>query len=900
MSLNPGTPIGPYEILALLGAGGMGEVYRARDTRLNRDVAIKVLPESFANDVERLARFTREAQTLAALNHPNIAHIHGLEESGRIHALVMEVVEGEDLSAIIARGPVPLSDALPIARQVADALEAAHEQGIVHRDLKPANIKVRADGTVKVLDFGLAKALDPAGSSSADAMNSPTLTARATQMGMILGTAAYMAPEQAKGKSVDTRADIWAFGVVLHEMLTGRRLFDAEDISETLAAVLTRDVSLSSLPADIPPRLRALLRDCLIRDPKQRLRDIGQARIEIARIIAGAPDDAVASATATAPSVSAWQRALPWVVTGALAVVALALWAPWRVQTPADRPPARLTVDLGREVSLPAFATGGGSVALSPDGTRLAYASGTPVKLFTRRLDQPDGTELPGTQNALVPFFSPDGLWVGFYVDSKVNKISIDGGAVVPLADVGGNIAGASWSDDGTIVVSVVRKGLVRIAAGGGAPGLVAGLGEGEVTLACPQVLPGGKAILFAAVKTLDVDKITIEVLTLADGHRKILARGGQCPRYLPTSSGAGHLVYVNKATLFAIPFDLDTLEARGTAVPVLSDVAYESSTNSGQWTFSRTGTLVYRRTGGAAAMATIQWVDPTGRREPLWPKPDAYRDLSVSPDGSRIAVVVAGGSQDVWVYDPRRDIPTRLTLGGTASIGPRWSPNGLYVVFASYGAGIFQVRADGGSPPQALVPATLRFPWSFTPDGKRLAFFEYVGKGQMWTVPLEDQDGQLKAGTPEPILKSSSNDVCPSLSPDGRWLAYQSDESGKYEIYVRELRPPSSAQGTKAQISNSGGMTPAWSRSAHELMYRSGDQIMAVSYTVNGGTFVPEKPRVWIAKPGGTDWDLAPDGKHVAVLTPVESAGAPARDHEVVFLLNFFDELRRKVPAIK
>ena len=878
----------------------MGEVYRATDTKLKRQVAIKVLPPSMVADRDRLARFQREAEVLASLNHPNIAAIYGLEESDGITALVMELVEGDDLSQRIAGGAIPLDEALPIAKQIAEALEAAHEQGIIHRDLKPANIKVRSDGTVKVLDFGLAKAMEPAAGSSPSLSMSPTITTPAmTQAGMILGTAAYMSPEQARGKTVDKRADIWAFGAVLFEMLTGRRAFGGEDVTVTLARVVEREPAFETIPAAVPARVTQALRVCLRKDPKQRVGDIRDVRLALE----GAFDVAAPQAPvpATWPA-SAAARALPWeVAAAALIAAAVAVWAPWRAETPVDHSLMRLDVDLGADVSMPAPTPSGSSIVISPDGRRLVYSSGTPPMLFTRRLDQPKATGLPGTQGATVPFFSPDGQWVGFISGGKVNKISVEGGAVVPLAPVAATVAGASWGDDDGILVSEsFGGGLKRIPAGGGAPQTVEALGNGEQALAFPQLLPGGKAILFASDPAQGEDKITIEVLTLADGHRKIVAQGGNSPRYLPTSARVGHLVYLNKATLFAVPFNLDTLETHGTAVPVLDDVGYEPRFGTGLFDVSRTGTLVYRRaSGGASAMATLQWMDPAGQKEPLQVTPGAYQNPRLSPDGTRIALsITAGANQDVWVYDLERDTTTRLTFGGGFYDFPTWSPNGHDVVFSAAGNGIFQARADGASQPHALTPSkTRQIPWSFAPDGKRLAYFEVAGSPQIWTVPLDDQGGQLKAGTPEPFLKSTFSDVGPVFSPDGRWLAYQSNESGKNEIYVRAFPPPSSGQGGKWQISNSGGTVPRWSRSGHELLYQSGDQIMAASYTVNSDTFLAEKPRAWIAKLGGTQWDLARDGKRVAVLTPVESAAAPKPEHEVVLLQNFFDELRRRVP---
>jgi serine/threonine protein kinase/Tol biopolymer transport system component len=907
-----GDRLGPYEVLAKLGEGGMGQVFRARDTKLNRNVALKVLPDSFAGDPDRLARFTREAQTLASLNHPNIAHIHGLEESGGVRALVMELVEGEDLSQRIARGPIPIDEALPIAKQIAEALEAAHEQGIIHRDLKPANIKVRADGTVKVLDFGLAKALDvgPSGSGGAGGPGassmSPTLSIHATQAGIILGTAAYMAPEQAKGRAVDKRADIWAFGVVLHEMLTGRRLFEDEDISETLAAVLTRDVSTVTLPAATPPRVQRLLARCLERDPRMRLRDIGEARVEIDKAIADVRDDA-SGAIRTNPEsripnpVPVWRRALPWAIAAAaIAAASTALWAPWRAEKPPDRPLVRLDVDLGDDVSLPAPTGAGSSVAISPDGTRLAYVSGTPTRLFIRRLDQPKATELPGTQGATQPVFSRDGLWVGFVAGRKVGKIAVDGGAVVQLGDFTGT-RGVGWSEDGSILIGTQK--LLRIPAGGGAPETIAEPRSGEIGLiASPEPLPGGRAMLTAVDNPGPVDKTTIDVITLPDRQRRSLIQGGASPRYLATANGTGHLVYINGATLFAIPFDLKTWSTRGSAVPVVDDIAHDMLVGTGQFDVSRGGTLVYRKAiGGAAPPLTLQWLDASGKREAMGAKPAVYRDLSVSPDGSQVALtLLEGASQDIWVYDVRRDAMTRLTFGGSIYRTPLWSPDGRHIVFGAIGKGMYQIRADGGTQPQPLTLSKyLQYPSSFSPDGRSLAFLEAA---QVQTVPIEAQGGWLKAGAPAPFVTSGSTEGAPSFSPDGRWLAFESEQSGTTEVYVRPFPPRSSESGGQWLVSNSGGSLPRWSRNGHDLLYQSGDQIMAVRYTTNGDAFIAEKPRVWMTKLGGLAalWDVMPDGNRVAVAAAAGGTEAPRQEHEIVMLLNFFDELRRRVPLGK
>ena len=526
-----------------------------------------------------------------------------------------------------------------------------------------------------------------------------------THAGMILGTAAYMSPEQARGKTVDKRADIWAFGAVLFEMLTGSQPFPGEDISHVLARVIERDPEWSALPPALPPALGTYLRRCLVKDPRQRVRDIGDVRLALEGVF----ETVVPHATAFGPRpTSAAARALPWAVAAAFAVVAMLLWAPWRTQTPVDRPLVRLDVDLGSDVSLPAPGRAS-SVSISPDGTRLVYASGTPSRLFMRRLDQPKATELPGTQGAAAPFFSPDGQWIGFISGAKVNKISVEGGAVVPVGSEAG--VGANWGEDGNVFIAA--RNLLRIRDGGGVRETVAELRGGELALLNPEILPGGNAILFAADNAGPVDKTTIEVVTLADRQRKTVVRGGASPRYLATGNGAGHLLYVNQATLFAIRFDLNTLTTRGTAVPVVDDVAHETLGGVGQFDVSRTGTLVYRKAiGGASSLTTLQWVDATGRKEPLPAKPGAYQDLSLSPDGTQVALLVMdGGSEDIWVYDIHRDAMTRLTFGGALYRFPRWSPDGRLVIFSSIGNGVFEARADGASQPHALMPSKVFAP---------------------------------------------------------------------------------------------------------------------------------------------------------------------------------------------
>jgi serine/threonine-protein kinase len=894
----------------------MGEVYRATDTNLKRSVAIKVLPASVAADAERLARFQREAELLAAFNHPNIAQIHGLEKSDGTIALVMELLEGPTLADRIAHGAIPIDEALPIAKQIADALEAAHEQGIIHRDLKPANIKVREDGTVKVLDFGLAKALEPAfaqGASAgqAHASLSPTITTPAmTQAGMILGTAAYMSPEQARGHAADRRSDVWSFGVVLYEMLTGQRAFKGEDVADTLAFILTREPNWTALPANTPPLIRRLLRRCLEKERKRRLDSAADARLEIEEALT-APSAVESAARQPEPALrAAWSRALTWTLaasTFGLAIASVLLWAPWRSEKLVDRPLVRLDVDLGADVSLPPVteSAAGSSFAISPDGMRLVYTSGTPPRLFTRRLDQSKATELPGTEDASAPFFSPDGHWIGFLAIGKANKIAVEGGAIVPLplGDAGFTGAGASWGEDGTIVIAT-RNGLVRIPDGGGQPETVAALADGEVALAFPQLLPGGKAVLFSAYRAANSDASSIEVITLADRRRKTVSRGGTSPRYLATTNGEGHLVYIDKTTLFAVPFDLDKLETRGTALPILDDVAFNAAQGTAQLTFSRTGTLVYRRSGQETGLLTVAWLDGAGTMVPLLTKPGAYGRPSVSPDGQRVALDVTEGSgTDIWAYDWQRNTLTRVTFTGRAESAV-WSRDGRYIVFRAIGEGISVTRSDGAGKVQPLTQSkNAQYPWSFTPDGKLLTFNEIDPRTRfdIWTVRLESEGAGLRAGNHEVFLQTSTSERSPALSPDGRWLTYSSDESGTHQVYVRAFPD----QGGKWQISMSGGTYPMWSRNGRELLFVAPDRkIMAAAYTVKGDSFVADTPRVWSDRQlGGPNQfrnvDISPDGKRLAALMPAaESRGAQQAQNHVVFLENFFDELRRRVPV--
>ncbi len=915
MALTPGTRLGPYEITGAIGAGGMGEVYRARDTKLNRDVAIKVLPEAFASDPERLTRFTREAQTLAALNHPNIAHIHGLEESGSVRALVMELVEGEDLSAQIARGPIPIAEALPIAKQIAEAIEAAHEHGVVHRDLKPANIKVRADGTVKVLDFGLAKAMDPSGASNANVSHSPTLTGHWTQLGMIIGTAAYMSPEQAKGKVVDRRADIWAFGVVLFEMLTGERLFKGEDISDVLAAVLRHEIDWAALPKATPMRLKRLLEHCLDRDVKERLRDIGEARFEIGKIQTGAPESAAAPGGA-ATDVPAWRRALPWAVAaffGVVFVFALVRWAPWR-KTPVLEP-RRLLANIGVDASL---TTGlGASAILSPDGKTLVFTARQTdqTRLFIRKLDQLQAVALGGTEGAESPFFSPDGQWIGFFASGKLKKVSVTGGAAVNLADAQAGRGGA-WTDDDTIIFTPVGTGsdarLMRVPAAGGTPAVFSTLSAGAVTQRWPQTLPSGKGLLYTEHLAYGgFDEANLTVAPLPSGTPKIVLRGGYYGRYVPS----GHLVYMQQGTLFAVRFDLNRLETIGQAAPALAGlVTNQISFGGTQLAFSAEGTLVYVPGGSAAATAPIDWMTRDGKTSVLRATKASWAGPEFSPDGHKVALTILGAQRpDVWAFDWARDTLTQLTFDRGDDRSPVFSPDGRRIVFASDRAkpgvsNLYWVNADGTGDVTRLTdnPGVQR-PASFHPSGKFVAFDEYRPDTgfDLMILPLEGDTGRgFSPKPPTVFLGTKAAEWSPMFSPDGRWIAYQSNEiAGQNDVYVRPFPGP----GGQWRVSTEGGQFPRWSATTRELLFVNPGQarVMVAPYTVVGDSFRADHPRVWspvgyrpLASALMPPYDIHPDGKRLA-LAAAEGQSAAPQDH-VVFVFNFFDHLRTLLPEGK
>jgi serine/threonine-protein kinase len=893
VALAPGIRLGAYEILTLIGVGGMGEVYRATDTKLHRDVAIKVLPSEVAADPDRLARFEREAQVLASLNHPNIAHIHGVDESAGVPALIMELVEGPTLADRIAKGPIPLDEALPIAKQIAEALEAAHEQGIIHRDLKPANIKVRPDGTVKVLDFGLAKAFDPVGSVAGNATMSPTLSIHATQAGLILGTAAYMSPEQAAGKAVDRRCDVWAFAVVLFEMLTGRRLFEGETVSHTLADVLRAPIDLSALPVNTPATVRQLLSRCLDRDVKTRLRDMGEARIVLARPIA---EPVVHRRT------DARSNKLLWVAVLLLGSVSLTLGALlWRATRPAPlKPLARLSVDLGPNAVLGV----GTTVAISHDGTRIVF----PVRgddgrqrLATRLLDQSKETPLTGTDDGRYPFFSPDGQWVGFFAEGKLRKVSVLGGASVTLCDAS-SPRGASWGEDGAIVVAPsVAGGLFRVPESGGKPEALTK--SSVLSHRWPQRLPRGRGVVFTATQSnSNQEGATIEVLDAETGAIKNLVQDAYYGRVLAGGERNGYLLYVHTGTLFAAPLDLDRLELRGPPTPMLEDIAADVVSGTAQLEFSDGGTVIYL-SGTSDVGVTARWLEADGTTQSLLP-PGQYGPPHFSPDGRGLALPINSGStREIHVYDVERQNLRQLTFARGVANYPIWAPDGKHLAFSLAGR-IEWIRADGVGQPQHLVQgsSTTINPYSFSPDGRRLSYYQVSTEGSnadIWTVPLDLTDpDHPKPGPPEPFLRTSFNEGRGAFSPDGRWMAYESNESGTTQIYVQPFPGP----GGKWQVSNMGGRFPFWSPDRKHLFFETLDgYLMVADYTMTSDSFVPGKARRWSnvqlrGDVGGLNMALHPDGKRFVIFPAAKSE--EKGDLQAIFLLNFTDELTRRTPT--
>ncbi len=895
MALNTGARIGSYEIVSAIGAGGMGEVYRARDTKLDRDVAIKILPELFASDPERLARFEREAKTLASLNHPHIAQIYGVEDSGQTHALVMELVAGEDLAVRLVRGPIPVADSLHIARQIADALDAAHERGIIHRDLTPANIRVAEDGTVKVLDFGLAKALDPGGSSVADAMNSPTFAAPATQLGVILGTAAYMAPEQARGKAVDKRADIWAFGCVLFELLAGRRLFDGDTASDTLASVLTKEPDFSALPAATPVAIRTLLRRCLQRDAKQRLRDIGEARITLSEPAADLVAER-AGISQRAVSDTRWRHVLLWAVLASVTLVAATAVVTRRLQpaVPAAQP-ATFTITLRPQDAVigPTMghrATPGLSV--SPDGTRLAFIAhtGTADAIWIRPFSDIQARQLKGTDGARGLFWSPDAASIGFFASGKLRTIEVATEETQVLCDAPAAFGG-TWGPDDTILFSPdERSPIQKVNARGGTPAQVTSLDSSRHDQAhrWPQFLPDGRHFIYMPW----TDGTTLRPIQLA-------ALDGTPSRTLFEAQSAAvvagdYLLYVveNPSRLMARRFDAATLQLQGTPVTAVTDDNVDYNWLTGESGASAGGaTLAY--TTGKYSFSRLTWLDRTGRPGATLGEPGAYFDPRLSPDGAAVALEKhdwSRGSGDIWTVDLSRGAFSRLTSAPGFESTAIWAPDGRRVAFSSDQgpAPMIYVRnANGTGTEEVLVsPPARSFPTDWSPDGRHVLFMLNGGatRTDIWSYDVQGR-------TAAPLLASAFDEGWATFSPDGKWIAYVSDENQEPQVYVRSF--PGGE--VRAQISTGGGAQPQWRRDGRELFYLAPDNtLMAVGIQTAGriGATTPQALFTANVEQGKTirnQYSASAAGQHFLILSAINPGASP-----IVAVLNWRSLIRK------
>ena len=898
MGITIGQRLGAYEITALLGKGGMGEVYRARDTKLKRDVAIKSLPEEFSRDADRVRRFQREAEVLASLNHPNIAAIYDLHHVNDSRYLVLELVEGETLADRVKRGALPVEEALEIAKNICEALEAAHERGIVHRDLKPANVKLTPDGKVKVLDFGLAKAMQtPLEDSTVS--NSPTIL-NGTIGGMILGTAAYMSPEQAKGRATDPRSDIFSVGCIVYEMLAGRQAFHGDDVSDVLASVLKSEPDFSLIPRDLNPRIYELLRRCFEKNPKRRWQAAGDLRVEL-EIITAAPRG---GATLTSPIAQpGWRRAIPVAVASVL--IGVAGFAGWSLKPSPPPLVARFQLVLPQDQAFSGAAMQ--LVAISPDGTRVVYAANN--QFFLRQMAEMEARPVPGLTAAFNPFFSPDGQWIGFFSDREqaLKKIAVTGGAAITICKTS-RLSGVRW-DGNRIVFGDLSKGIMQVFADGGEPEVLVSIKPEEGTAFSPQILDSGKAVLFTMVppgSTLEQAQIVVQ--SLVSGERKVVLRSGSDARYVPS----GHLLYAVGGNILAVPFDLKAMEVKGTSVPIIEGVmrSLPGGTGATHFSISDNGSLVYipRGTASGRSQTVIAFTDRSGKSQTLPLPPASYEDPRISPDGKQLAVVTDNGNEEiVWIYQlSSGSTPRRLTFGGNNRM-PVWSPDGRYVFFRSDrdgSVGIFRQPADGTGTAERLTKAERaderHVPSLVHPSGKILAFevrYRAGGNSDIWLLPL---DGDR---TPRPFLEQPLFQAHAVFSPDGRWLAYMSNEleNGISQIFVQ----PYPSTGAKYQITTDGGGEPLWSPDGKQLFYYGGNaRLMSVQ--------IQTEPKFSFGKPSPLamtgvlqeianprNYDITPDGKQFVVVlaaSPNENNQPSTRLINVV--LNWVEELKQRVPV--
>jgi serine/threonine-protein kinase len=916
--LAAGLRIGPYEIVAPLGAGAMGEVYRASDSTLKRDVALKVLPERFALDPGRSARFKREAQLLATLNHPNIGAIYGLEESNGARALVLELVDGPTLADRIALGPISLEEALTIARQIAEAVEAAHEKGIIHRDLKPANIKIDRNGVVKVLDFGLAKVWD--GAPQSDLSESPRLTATDLGERTVLGTPAYMSPEQARGQSLDRRTDIWSFGCVLYEMLTGRAPFAGDTISDTLAAILEREPDQTMLPADTPVPIRRLLRRCLEKDRKKRLDSAADARLEIEDAIAFPAAEMLARAAT--PS----RRVSPASIAAVAGVTVIAVLVAWMMRPAPTVPvlPARFAILPAPGVPLNVSGLDR-DLALSPDGRRLVYRAGgsntAGSPLMVRAIDRLDAQPVADVSAAYAPFFSPDNRWIGFFENTDLKKVSIAGGPAITLCQFSGIPLGATWGDDNTITfaTNAPRTGLWRVSADGGEPAILTTPDPAahEGTYSFPSVLPLGRGVLFTIATASPADR-SVAVLDLKTGQRKTLIRGGSDAQYVET----GHLIFAAAGALSAVRFDPARLEVLGDPVTVVDRVMMKP-TGAANYAVSRAGTLVYIGAGLSEMTAprALVWVDRKGHEEPTGAPPRAYGTPRLSPDGTRVAAEIYDQSTDVWIWDFARETLRRLTFDASGNGMSVWTPDSRQIIFESGRAGmpsVYKQAADGtGTVDRLSTSATPQWPTSITPDGAWLAGFDLLPRTVPNVVflpltpapvrpssdpaPLDQARGRpgVSQSPVEPLAETRFNGAMADFSPNGRYLAYQSNESGRSEIHVR---PFPRVDNGRWQVSTAGGTRPVWARSGRELFYLDASNALTA---VPVGT---SEPTISIGSPAkvfdtkyaepnpSRHFDVSADGQRFLMLKASATGDPTATPVSMVLVEHWFEELKQRV----
>ncbi len=893
MALAPGTRLGPYEVLVPIGQGGMGEVYRAKDTKLGRDVALKILPEAFAHDPDRLTRFGREAQVLASLNHPNIGGIYGLEDSGDTKALVLELVEGPTLADRIALGPVPVEEALQIAQQIGEALEAAHNAGIVHRDLKPANIKLTPGGTVKVLDFGLAKAIDSAplmGSSSSLTL-SPTITTPAmTQVGFILGTAAYMSPEQAKGKAVDKRADIWAFGVVLFEMLTGHRPFAGEEVSDVLASVLAREPRLAAIPDTVPQIVRQVLKACLQKDLKKRIHDMGDVRLALAGTFETVRD---AEVPVERPRRAKWM--IPAVAAALVVVGVLAAAAAWMLRPAEPRPVTRFA----HRLDAAAFTRQGRPLAaISRDGRRLAFIADTRVYLWN--FDERDSRPIPGTddENPSSPFFSPDGQWVGYWSsDNALKKIRLTGGTPVVLTRAG-NPQGVSWGLDDKIVYALT-DGIWRVSGNGGDAEHLVKTEKAE-RIHAPQMLPDGNTLLFAAT-TVDGaegwDKAKLVAFRLDRGERKVLHTDAADPRYV----SSGHIVYAFESTLFALPFDMKSLEVRGGPVPVVPDVRRAVGADIGiaQYAVSDNGTLVYVK-GSINEQVTLALADRSGTFKPLPASNDNVYHPRFNRDESRIVVhrIEGGASSNIWIYEVAQSQWRQLTFNGGDR--PLWTPDGRAITYR-VGSSLWQIPSDF-SGAAAQLPGTdiagNLGPFDWSSDGEVLLYGSPEGlrafRPKAAAVKADDSDTLVMKPPDGAMLITRA-----SFSPDARWMVYTVNTPDGTFVYVSPF--PTGAGGHR-KIMNDSAASPIWSRDGREIFVNALGTLEVLGIKTQPAPDWTNPTKLFtmtgIVAPGSgsTNWDITRDGKQVLTIIP-KGAQTGVGNQELQIILNWSEELKRLAP---